>query len=542
MRPVRAAGSRHRLPRLTDGREKTCRFFAAGGRIYRTYAEDRHCMRFLLPAIALSLAVCASPASAQRAKSRAKLSSRGETYRALPDLRGGSAVGTVAVPKAKPSVVETQLVMGRVGVVRAASVTLRRGRQPGDKPLAVATQDTNLVVLMEKEGYAGCLMQDNTLGWVDSGAVEMLDYRVQVKLHKAVAAEIPQMVSQPQEAEAAPEPETQSSGDARADAVVREAFTYIGVPYVWAGNTRNGLDCSAFVKNVFAKTRNLGLPRHSGDQARVGAPVNSTDDLAPGDRLYFDMGRKGAGVAHRYLPRQRLFYSRFVQPALRRRGQTRVRQLLEMPCRGAARSVGRAWVFGSYILVLFQKRLELRVKLVNLRRDHILAVRLLRVVRVVVEVVIFGAVKVFVRRYRGHNRCVPNLLLREGRYHPFGGFFLFRRLVIDHRPILRANVVALPVFRGRIPQCQQHFDKRAVRNDRRIECNSQCLGVTGFAGFHRLVTRLDDRTARVTRLDFLYAFEFFEYCFHAPEASGGNYRLLGFRRGECHGRGCYNSH
>ena len=39
------------------------------------------------------------------------------------------------------------------------------------------------------------------------------------------------------------------------------------------------------------------MPRHSGDQARVGDAVASTDDLAPGDRLYFDMGRKGR-VSH----------------------------------------------------------------------------------------------------------------------------------------------------------------------------------------------------------------------------------------------------
>jgi cell wall-associated NlpC family hydrolase len=60
---------------------------------------------------------------------------------------------------------------------------------------------------------------------------------------------------------------------------------------VWAGNTRAGLDCSGFVKNVFA-TQGIRLPRHSGDQARVGTAIAGTD-LQAGDRLYFDMKRSG---------------------------------------------------------------------------------------------------------------------------------------------------------------------------------------------------------------------------------------------------------
>lgn len=179
--------------------------------------------------------------------------------------------------------------MGRVGVVRVPSVTLRSGRTATDKPLAVVNEGTNLAVLMEKDGYYGVLMQDSTMGWVLTGAVEMLDYRVQVKLSKAVPAPEPQEAPQTQT-----EPSLESQiTDPRIAATIREAFTYLGVPYVWAGNTRRGLDCSGFVKNVFASTRGLGLPRHSGDQARVGVPVTSTDELQAGDRLYFDMGKKG---------------------------------------------------------------------------------------------------------------------------------------------------------------------------------------------------------------------------------------------------------
>ncbi len=211
----------------------------------------------------------------------------------LPSRSGRNAMRALPPLGTAQKVVETQLVMGRVGVVRVSSVTLRSGRGTTDKPLAIVMEGTNLAVLMEKEGYYGVLMQDSTMGWVMTGAVEMLDYRVHVKLSKAVAVPEAEETPEPQ-AEPAPDPTFESqTDDPRIAASIREAFTYLGVPYVWAGNTRRGLDCSGFVKNVFAATRGVSLPRHSGDQARVGAPVASTDDLIPGDRLYFDMGKKG---------------------------------------------------------------------------------------------------------------------------------------------------------------------------------------------------------------------------------------------------------
>ena len=260
-----------------------CESSSNKGRNRRGFTEYNYHMRLpcLLFATGLFFAAATLPATAQtRTANRGSLASRGG-LRALPAL-GSVRTATVPTP------VQTELVDGRVGVVRVASVTLRRGRTPQDKAIAVVTQDTNLAVLMEKDGYYGCLMQDNTLGWVMTGAVELLDYRVQVKMGKAA---VPAPRETAPTLEAAPEPE--STGDPRADAVIREAFTYLGVPYVWAGNTRRGLDCSAFVKNVFATTRGIGLPRHSGDQARVGETVASTDDLQPGDRLYFDMKRSG---------------------------------------------------------------------------------------------------------------------------------------------------------------------------------------------------------------------------------------------------------
>lgn len=69
------------------------------------------------------------------------------------------------------------------------------------------------------------------------------------------------------------------------------ALSYLGTPYVFGGNTREGLDCSAFVLQVF-NSMGIKLPRVSRDQARIGRPV-TTNELQPGDLLFFDTIGRG---------------------------------------------------------------------------------------------------------------------------------------------------------------------------------------------------------------------------------------------------------
>lgn len=257
------------------------------------------------PRTAAALALCAltvtlasttdAHAQTKRRRVRAPLASRGESYRALPALDAapnGQNVQSAPAPG--------ELVMGRVGVIRVPRVSLR---DQSGKLLAVTTEGTSLAVLGESNGYYGVLMQDSTLGWLPTGAVNLLEYRVQVRLARRAAPQESSATPGTQLAQTMRQSVTQSSAssalpdvqtaDPRTASLLREAFTYLGVPYVWAGNTRSGLDCSAFVRSVFARSRGIALPRTSGEQARCGSAVASTGDLLPGDRLYFDMGRKG---------------------------------------------------------------------------------------------------------------------------------------------------------------------------------------------------------------------------------------------------------
>ncbi len=63
------------------------------------------------------------------------------------------------------------------------------------------------------------------------------------------------------------------------------AFGFLGTRYRFGGNTRNGLDCSAFVQKVFREL-DVALPRSAREQFEIGNEV-SPGDLKKGDLVFF---------------------------------------------------------------------------------------------------------------------------------------------------------------------------------------------------------------------------------------------------------------
>jgi peptidoglycan DL-endopeptidase CwlO len=77
---------------------------------------------------------------------------------------------------------------------------------------------------------------------------------------------------------------TSNASGSRAE-LIDVAMRYLGVPYVWAGSSPSGFDCSGFVMYVFSKI-GVQLPHSSAMQYNCGTHV-SKSELKPGDLVFF---------------------------------------------------------------------------------------------------------------------------------------------------------------------------------------------------------------------------------------------------------------
>lgn len=73
--------------------------------------------------------------------------------------------------------------------------------------------------------------------------------------------------------------------------LVAVANTFLGVPYKFGGNSKDGLDCSALVKIVYEKASGIVLPRVASQQANSTRKI-AKSELKPGDLVFFNTRRK----------------------------------------------------------------------------------------------------------------------------------------------------------------------------------------------------------------------------------------------------------
>lgn len=72
--------------------------------------------------------------------------------------------------------------------------------------------------------------------------------------------------------------------------LITTARRYLGVRYVYGGETSRGFDCSGFVYFLYRTVEGITLPRTSSEQAGSGVAVKK-EDLQPGDLVFFRTGR-----------------------------------------------------------------------------------------------------------------------------------------------------------------------------------------------------------------------------------------------------------
>lgn len=90
-------------------------------------------------------------------------------------------------------------------------------------------------------------------------------------------------------------PLSKGEQEARAS-LVSELNQWRGTPYRLGGDSRQGIDCSAFVQQTFKDQFRIALPRTTSQQMRVGTEINRGEPLLVGDLLFFRIGYVGKHV------------------------------------------------------------------------------------------------------------------------------------------------------------------------------------------------------------------------------------------------------
>lgn len=79
------------------------------------------------------------------------------------------------------------------------------------------------------------------------------------------------------------------------ETILKTAYRFMGIPYLWGGTSTKGMDCSGFTKTVYF-LNGIILARDASQQVNTGEVIDTKEgweNLQPGDLLFF--GRKANG-------------------------------------------------------------------------------------------------------------------------------------------------------------------------------------------------------------------------------------------------------
>jgi cell wall-associated NlpC family hydrolase len=79
------------------------------------------------------------------------------------------------------------------------------------------------------------------------------------------------------------------------DRLMQVIESWIGTPYRYGGESRDGTDCSGFVKAVYSEVYGIALPRTTKAMLEACRGI-SPDQLKPGDLVFFEISRNNFHV------------------------------------------------------------------------------------------------------------------------------------------------------------------------------------------------------------------------------------------------------
>lgn len=84
---------------------------------------------------------------------------------------------------------------------------------------------------------------------------------------------------------------------------------WMGTPYKYGGNSKNGVDCSGFTAAIYNSTYQIQLARRAADMYAMLNKKVSKVDLKEGDLVFFDIGRRELSHVGVYLTNGKFVHS-----------------------------------------------------------------------------------------------------------------------------------------------------------------------------------------------------------------------------------------
>ncbi|MGE0561150.1 MAG: C40 family peptidase [Flavobacteriales bacterium] len=85
------------------------------------------------------------------------------------------------------------------------------------------------------------------------------------------------------------------------EGLYNEAYQWVETPYNYAGQSKNGIDCSGLVKKLYTKVYNLQLQGGSRNIYDQVIPIKNREDLIEGDLVFFKIRKNQISHVGLYL-------------------------------------------------------------------------------------------------------------------------------------------------------------------------------------------------------------------------------------------------